>query len=153
MNRNLKFAIAAAIASLGVTGQAHALTNSTSTTSGSLFLYAFEDRTANSDGHQQRHLRSGPGLGLRYHHQPDLRLQRQRRLDHLHRHHRQPRQHPLGRVRCRQRYWRHRYPDADHHVGRPRFRQRQRVEHRVTNYNAEITLYGSNAGFNTADHQ
>lgn len=51
MNRNLKFAIAAAIASLGVTGQAHALTASsgTSTTynSGSLFLYAFEDRQAN----------------------------------------------------------------------------------------------------------
>ena len=44
MNRNLKFAIAAAIATLGVTGQAHALTASTSTTSGSLFLYAFEDR-------------------------------------------------------------------------------------------------------------
>jgi hypothetical protein len=44
MNRNLKFAIAAAIASLGVTGQAHALTQSTSSTSGSLFLYAFEDR-------------------------------------------------------------------------------------------------------------
>lgn len=48
MNRNLKFAIAAAIASLGVTGQAHALTNSTANTSGSLFLYAFEDRQANS---------------------------------------------------------------------------------------------------------
>lgn len=48
MNRNLKFAIAAAIASLGVTGQAHALTNSGAGTSGSLFLYAFEDRTANS---------------------------------------------------------------------------------------------------------
>ncbi len=51
MNRNLKFAIAAAIASLGVTGQAHALTNSGGTTaaptSGSLFLYAFEDRQAN----------------------------------------------------------------------------------------------------------
>lgn len=48
MNRNLKFAIAAAIASLGVTGQAHALTQSTgSGTSGSLFLYAFEDRQAN----------------------------------------------------------------------------------------------------------
>ncbi len=47
MNRNLKFAIAAAIASLGVTGQAHALTASTSTGSGSLFLYAFEDRQAN----------------------------------------------------------------------------------------------------------
>lgn len=52
MNRNLKFAIAAAIASLGVTGQAHALTNSGGTSaapiSGSLFLYAFEDRQANS---------------------------------------------------------------------------------------------------------
>lgn len=47
MNRNLKFAIAAAIASLGVTGQAHALTNSSVGASGSLFLYAFEDRTAN----------------------------------------------------------------------------------------------------------
>ncbi|ODU49845.1 MAG: hypothetical protein ABS92_04860 [Thiobacillus sp. SCN 63-374] len=45
MNRNLKFAIAAAIASLGVTSQAHALTASTSTASGSLFLYAFDDRT------------------------------------------------------------------------------------------------------------
>jgi len=44
MNRNLKFAIAAAIASLGVTGQAHALTASTAGSSGSLFLYAFEDR-------------------------------------------------------------------------------------------------------------
>lgn len=48
MNRNLKFAIAAAVASLGVTGQAHALTQSTAITSGSLFLYAFEDRQANS---------------------------------------------------------------------------------------------------------
>jgi len=48
MNRNLKFAIAAAIASLGVTGQAHALTNSTASGSGSLFLYVFEDRQANS---------------------------------------------------------------------------------------------------------
>lgn len=51
MNRNLKFAIAAAIASLGVTGQAHALTASGGTqaapVSGSLFLYAFEDRQAN----------------------------------------------------------------------------------------------------------
>lgn len=47
MNRNLKFAIAAAIASLGVTGQAHALTNSGAGTSGSLFLYAFEDRVVN----------------------------------------------------------------------------------------------------------
>jgi hypothetical protein len=47
MNCNLKFAIAAAIASLGVAGQAHALTNSTATTSGSLFLYVFEDRQAN----------------------------------------------------------------------------------------------------------
>lgn len=47
MNRNLKFAIAAAIASLGVTGQAHALTASTASGSGSLFLYVFEDRQAN----------------------------------------------------------------------------------------------------------
>jgi hypothetical protein len=51
MNRNLKFAIAAAIASLGVTGQAHALTQSTTNVSvqntGSLFLYVFEDRQAN----------------------------------------------------------------------------------------------------------
>ena len=45
MNRNLKFAIAAAIASLGVTGQAHAFTQSTTGTSGSLFLYVFDDRT------------------------------------------------------------------------------------------------------------
>ena len=48
MNRNLKFAIAAAIASLGVTGQAHALTASTASGSGSLFLYVFEDRQANT---------------------------------------------------------------------------------------------------------
>lgn len=48
MNRNLKFAIAAAIATLGVTGQAHALTASTSTGSGSLFLFAFEDRGLNT---------------------------------------------------------------------------------------------------------
>jgi len=48
MNRTLKFAIAAAIASLGVTGQAHALTASTATGSGSLFLYAFEDRGLNT---------------------------------------------------------------------------------------------------------
>jgi len=51
MNRNLKFAIAAAIASLGVTGQAHAVTASTSTTSGSLFLYAFDDRADQSTPH------------------------------------------------------------------------------------------------------
>lgn len=48
MNRNLKFAIAAAVASLGITGQAHALTNSGAGTSGSLFLYAFEDRALNT---------------------------------------------------------------------------------------------------------
>lgn len=48
MNRNLKFAMAAAIATLGVTSQAHALTNSGAGTSGSLFLYAFEDRALNT---------------------------------------------------------------------------------------------------------
>ena len=65
MNRNLKFAIAAAIASLGVTGQAHALTNPGAPPVGSLFLYAFEDRGLNTDRHQHRHLRSGLGLRLR----------------------------------------------------------------------------------------
>lgn len=44
MNRTLKFAMAAAIASMGIAGQAHALTQSTVSTSGSLFLYVFEDR-------------------------------------------------------------------------------------------------------------
>lgn len=44
MNRTLKFAMAAAIASMGIAGQAHALTQSALTTSGSLFLYVFEDR-------------------------------------------------------------------------------------------------------------
>ena len=48
MNRNLKFAIAAAIASLGVTGQAHALTQSGIGTNSSLFLYVFEDRGLNT---------------------------------------------------------------------------------------------------------
>lgn len=47
MNRNLKLAVTAAIAAMGMASQAHALTNSTGTTSGSLFLYAFEDRQAN----------------------------------------------------------------------------------------------------------
>lgn len=47
MNRTLKFAMAAAIASMGMAGQAHALTQSTVSTSGSLFLYVFEDRVGN----------------------------------------------------------------------------------------------------------
>lgn len=47
MNHNLKLAVTAAIAALGMTSQAHALVNSTSTTSGSLFLYVFEDRDIN----------------------------------------------------------------------------------------------------------
>ncbi|MES2369960.1 MAG: PEP-CTERM sorting domain-containing protein [Pseudomonadota bacterium] len=47
MNRTLKFAMAAAIASMGIAGQAHALTQSTVSTSGSLFLYVFEDRVGN----------------------------------------------------------------------------------------------------------
>jgi len=47
MNRTLKFAMAAAIASMGIAGQAHALTSSTTSTSGSLFLYVFEDRVGN----------------------------------------------------------------------------------------------------------
>lgn len=38
---------AAAVASMGLAGQAHALTNSGSGTSGSLFLYVFEDRGDN----------------------------------------------------------------------------------------------------------
>lgn len=49
MNHNLKLAVTAAIAALGMTGQAHALVNSSSTpaASGSLFLYVFEDRDIN----------------------------------------------------------------------------------------------------------
>ncbi len=47
MNHNLKLAITAAVAAMGLVGQAHALTASTGVTSGSLFLYAFEDRQAN----------------------------------------------------------------------------------------------------------
>jgi hypothetical protein len=47
MNRNLKLAVTAAIAAMGMVSQAHALTQSTVSTSGSLFLYAFEDRQAN----------------------------------------------------------------------------------------------------------
>jgi hypothetical protein len=48
MNRNLKLAVTAAIAAMGMVSQAHALTATTSAASGSLFLYAFEDRQANS---------------------------------------------------------------------------------------------------------
>lgn len=47
MNHNLKLAITAAVAALGMTSQAHAVVNSTSVTSGSLFLYVFEDRDIN----------------------------------------------------------------------------------------------------------
>ena len=47
MNHNLKLAITAAVAAMGMAGQAHALTASTAVSSGSLFLYAFEDRQAN----------------------------------------------------------------------------------------------------------
>ncbi|HQT71375.1 MAG TPA: PEP-CTERM sorting domain-containing protein [Thiobacillus sp.] len=48
MNRTLKLAVTTAIAAMGMVSQAHALTNSTSVTSGSLFLYAFEDRQLNT---------------------------------------------------------------------------------------------------------
>lgn len=52
MNRTLKFAVVAAVAAMGMTSQAHALTNSTTSgsiqNSGSLFLYAFEDRVGSS---------------------------------------------------------------------------------------------------------
>ncbi|MFH1818103.1 MAG: FxDxF family PEP-CTERM protein [Pseudomonadota bacterium] len=48
MNTKLKAVAAAAIATLGLVGQAHALTASGAGTSGSLFLYVFEDRQANS---------------------------------------------------------------------------------------------------------
>lgn len=47
MNHKLKLAVTAAIAVMGLSTQAHALTPSTVNTSGSLFLYAFEDRQAN----------------------------------------------------------------------------------------------------------
>jgi hypothetical protein len=47
MNHTLKLAMAAAVATLSLAGQAHALTNSSVGASGSLFLYAFEDRQAN----------------------------------------------------------------------------------------------------------
>lgn len=50
MNRTLKIAMAAAIATLGLAGQAHALTNSTTSTSGDLFLYVFDDRAIDSSG-------------------------------------------------------------------------------------------------------
>jgi len=48
MNTKLKAVAAAAIATLGLAGQAHALTKSEVGTSGSLFLYVFEDRQANA---------------------------------------------------------------------------------------------------------
>jgi hypothetical protein len=47
MNTKLKAVAAAAIATLGLVGQAHALTPSGAGTSGSLFLYVFEDRQTN----------------------------------------------------------------------------------------------------------
>ena len=49
MNRTLKFAVVAAVAAMGMTSQAHAAFTlpAGSTVSGSLFLYAFEDRTIN----------------------------------------------------------------------------------------------------------
>lgn len=47
MNHNLKLAVTAAIAALGMTSQAQAVVNSTAGTGGSLFLYVFEDRQAN----------------------------------------------------------------------------------------------------------
>ena len=47
MNHNLKLAVTAAVAAMGMVGQAHALVQSTVSTSGSMFLYAFEDRQAN----------------------------------------------------------------------------------------------------------
>lgn len=48
MNHNLKLAVTAAVAAMGMVGQAHALVQSTVSTSGSMFLYAFEDRQANT---------------------------------------------------------------------------------------------------------
>lgn len=48
MNTNLKAVAAAAIATLGLVGQAHALTASGPGTSGSLFLYVFDDRADNA---------------------------------------------------------------------------------------------------------
>lgn len=47
MNHNLKLAVTAAIAALGMTSQAQAVVTSTAGTGGSLFLYVFEDRQAN----------------------------------------------------------------------------------------------------------
>lgn len=47
MNTKLKAVAAAAIATLGLAGQAHALTQSGPGTSGSLFLYVFDDRADN----------------------------------------------------------------------------------------------------------
>ena len=47
MNHNLKLAVAAAVAAMSMAGQAHALSNSTISASGSLFLYVFEDRDIN----------------------------------------------------------------------------------------------------------
>lgn len=48
MNHKMKLIVAAAVAAFGIAGQAQALTQSTSSTSGSLFLYVFEDRALNS---------------------------------------------------------------------------------------------------------
>ncbi len=48
MNHNLKLAVTAAVAAMGMVSQAHALVQSTAATSGSMFLYAFEDRQANT---------------------------------------------------------------------------------------------------------
>lgn len=47
MNHKMKLIVAAAVAAFGIAGQAQALTASTVTSSGSLYLYVFEDRTLN----------------------------------------------------------------------------------------------------------